>query len=103
MQETLAATEGIFAELSSVLPLLAINKLRAEGTIAAGDSVVAIVTASGLKDLDRSATSPEASRRVEGSFDDVMRFLRETCAFDPAEPPAPSQLVRSDAVQSSDP
>ena len=54
MQEELAATEGIFAELSSVMPLLAIEKLRAEGTIAAGDTVVAVVTASGLKDLDRS-------------------------------------------------
>ena len=86
MQETLAATEGIFAELSSVMPLLAIDKLRAEGTIAGGDSVVAIATASGLKDVDRSATSPESSRGVAGSFDDVMRFLRETCAFDPAEP-----------------
>ena len=84
MQETLAATEGIFGELSSVLPLLAIDKLRAEGTIAIGDSVVAIATASGLKDLDRSTTIAESSRGVEGSFDDVMRFLRETCAFEPA-------------------
>ncbi|MFH1340427.1 MAG: threonine synthase [Pseudomonadota bacterium] len=54
MQEYLARSEGIFAELASVTPLLAIARLRREGVIAAEDRVVAIVTASGLKDLDRS-------------------------------------------------
>lgn len=86
MQEDLAATEGLLAELSSVMPLLAIEKLRAEGTVAAGDTVVAIATASGLKDLDRSTSDIESSRGVEGSFDDVVRFLRKTYAFDPADP-----------------
>lgn len=54
MQERLAASEGIFAELTSVTPLLAIARLRRDGVIAPADRVVAVVTASGLKDLDRS-------------------------------------------------
>ncbi|MCV9937331.1 threonine synthase [Boseaceae bacterium BT-24-1] len=54
MQERLARDEGIFAELASVTPLLALARLREAGVIAADDHVVAVVTASGLKDLDRS-------------------------------------------------
>ncbi|BCH21607.1 threonine synthase [Mesorhizobium sp. L-8-3] len=58
MQERLARDEGIFAELASVTPLLAIARLRGEGVIAAKDRVVAVATASGLKDLDRSVGNP---------------------------------------------
>ncbi len=58
MQERLARDEGIFAELASVTPLLAIERLRREGVIAVNDRVVAIATASGLKDLDRSVGGP---------------------------------------------
>jgi len=54
MQERLARDEGVFAELASVTPLLAIARLREGGVIAPDDHVVAVVTASGLKDLDRS-------------------------------------------------
>lgn len=58
MQEHLARDEGIFAELASVTPLLALARLREDGVIAPDDHVVAVVTASGLKDLDRSAGQP---------------------------------------------
>ena len=59
MQSLLARREGIFAELASVTPLMAIRTLADRGLIATRDSVVAVVTAGGLKDLDRSAP-PEA-------------------------------------------
>lgn len=54
MQERLACSEGVFAELASVTPLIAVTRLRRGGVIARKDRVVAVVTASGLKDLDRS-------------------------------------------------
>ncbi|MGN6535992.1 MAG: threonine synthase, partial [Mesorhizobium sp.] len=54
MQERLARGEGIFAELASVTSLIAVARLRREGVIAGSDRVVAVATASGLKDLDRS-------------------------------------------------
>lgn len=54
MQERLASSEGIFAELASVTPLVAVAQLCRDGIIARDDRVVAIATASGLKDLDRS-------------------------------------------------
>jgi len=59
LQQQLAASEGIFAELASVTPLAAIGTLTRQGVIGASDRVVAIVTASGLKDLDRSTASED--------------------------------------------
>jgi threonine synthase len=74
MQETLARSEGVFAELASVTPLIAIARLRREGVIDARDRVVAVVTASGLKDLDRSADAP-AENAVFQTTDDAWRWL----------------------------
>jgi threonine synthase len=54
LQEQLALTEGIFAELASVTPFAAIESLRKKNVMTPKDRVVAIVTASGLKDIDRS-------------------------------------------------
>ena len=74
MQERLAASEGIFAELTSVTPLLAIARLRREGVIAPEERVVAVVTASGLKDLDRSV-SRAADHTVFQSTGDAWEWL----------------------------
>jgi threonine synthase len=59
-QETLASDEGILAELSAIMPLAAIAKASRHGVIGPKESVVAVVTASGLKDLDRSANEAPA-------------------------------------------
>nr|WP_306030711.1 pyridoxal-phosphate dependent enzyme [Stappia sp. MMSF_3263] len=53
-QEQLSLDEGLFAELASVAPFAAIEFLRTRNVITQRDRVVAIVTASGLKDIDRS-------------------------------------------------
>lgn len=53
-QEVLAAEEGVFAELASVTPFAAIAAMRENGLMTADASVVAVVTASGLKDVDLS-------------------------------------------------
>lgn len=74
MQERLARDEGIFAELASVTPLMAISTLKDQGVIAATDRVVAVVTASGLKDLDRSAGSNEHDQ-VFQTTEDTWRWL----------------------------
>lgn len=54
LQTRLARSEGIYAELSSVTPLMAISQLRRSGVLLPQDKVVAVVTASGLKDTDIS-------------------------------------------------
>ncbi|MNE62263.1 Threonine synthase [compost metagenome] len=58
-QERIAGTEGTFLELSSAMPIAAIAAARRQGTINSNETVVAVVTASGLKDIDRSDTAEE--------------------------------------------
>jgi threonine synthase len=72
LQEDLAALDGIFAELSSVTPLAAVSVLRRNGTIGADDTVVAIATASGLKDIELS----RPHKALEAVFDDAEQALR---------------------------
>jgi threonine synthase len=74
MQTELARSEGILAELASVTPLMAIKLLSERGVISTDDKVVAVVTAGGLKDLDRS-TSPDASFETYGATEDAWQWL----------------------------
>jgi threonine synthase len=76
-QEQLAMREGIFAELASVTPLSAIASLRKRGVIEEKDKVVAIVTASGLKDIDRSMGGAEASLSFS-NVQDALAALKST-------------------------
>lgn len=76
LQEQLAASEGIFAELASVTPLAAIMSLRRQGVIEPLDRVVGIITASGLKDLDRS-TGPAQGQQAFRSVAEAWEYLRQ--------------------------
>ncbi len=70
LQEKIAATEGTFLELSSTMPIAAIAEVRRQGIIGGEETVVAIVTASGLKDLDKSASAgtPRPFREVSSAL-----------------------------------
>jgi len=76
LQKQLARSEGIFAELASVTPFAAIRDLRKREIISSNDNVVAIVTASGLKDLDRSMESSEVIP-VFATTDDAWCWLED--------------------------
>lgn len=71
LQENVAATEGLFLELSSTIPIAAIREARQRNIIGRDETAVAVVTASGLKDTDRSA-SPE----TVSPFSDVEKALK---------------------------
>jgi threonine synthase len=73
-QEQLALAEGIFAELASVTPFAAIESLRKKNVMTPKDRVVAIVTASGLKDIDRSAPG-DSQHQVFDSVDQAWSDL----------------------------
>jgi threonine synthase len=75
----LARREGIFAEISAAATLPAIDGLRRDGTIADDASVVALLTAPGLKDAPTDA--PRAPR-VSGDLAEAMRVLKEHYGFD---------------------
>lgn len=62
MQSQLAKSEGVFAELSSVAALAAIGRLSECGQFSKNDTIVAITTSSGLKDLEFGGSA--AKRRM---------------------------------------
>ncbi|MDP9734791.1 UNVERIFIED_ORG: threonine synthase [Rhizobium sp. SORGH_AS260] len=72
LQEQVAATEGMFLELSSATCIAAIKTARRQGIIEKHESVVAVVTASGLKDVDRSSLTGSYK-----TFADVAAALGE--------------------------
>jgi threonine synthase len=76
MQRLLGASEGLFAEASSVPSLVVAARLRAQGIIRPEQSVVAILTSTGLKD-------PELAGQVYGDVPVVgpdLAALREALA-----------------------
>jgi threonine synthase len=78
---TLGAREGIWAERASAAPFAAIERLRASGTIAPDARVVALLTASGLKDSAVIETALPPAPVVKGGLGDVMRVLHDVYGF----------------------
>jgi threonine synthase len=81
MQKALAATEGIYAEASSVLSLIGIHKLRKSGEINAKDTVVAVLSATGLKDPDASQSYLPKVPLIEPTLQDLARTLDASYGF----------------------
>ena len=77
----LAGTEGIWAEPSSVAPFAAIERLRQSGTIAEDARVVALVTASGLKDATAMDGAAPQAPVVRGGLDEVLDALKQVYGF----------------------
>jgi threonine synthase len=77
----LAKAEGIWAEPSAVAPFVAIDRLRRQGTIREQERVVALVTASGLKDMMPIERTFLPAPVVSGGLDEVLRALHENYGF----------------------
>ncbi|MFD0387299.1 pyridoxal-phosphate dependent enzyme [Tistrella bauzanensis] len=74
-QADLARHEGIFGELSSMASIAAAGQLRQRGVIGPEESVVCIMTASGLKDIDQRPPQPATRHKLAGGLDEVLRLL----------------------------
>ena len=76
----LARREGLFVEASSAAAFAAVERLAAAGKFGRNDSVVAIATASGLKD---TASSPARKLPAAGTdLDGLRRALKQSYGFD---------------------
>lgn len=84
MQRLLAENEGVFAELSSVISLCTVRRLLEEGRIGSGETVVAFLTSSGLKDPETTARHLPAIPLVDPDVESVAAALRETYGFEVA-------------------
>ena len=81
-QRRLASGAGLFVETSSAAALAAVDRLTASATIAPDDTVVAVLTASGLKDPGTGVAQPVPAPLVSADLDTVLGALRETYRFD---------------------
>jgi threonine synthase len=81
-QAKLAATEGLYGEPSSLAALAAVERLRAGGVIDAGQTVVAVMTAGGLKDVapmaQRQGAVPVVPPDIEAAVDALRTAYRFT-------------------------
>ena len=82
MQLELAAEEGIYTEASSVLALAVAAKLRRRDVISPDESVVVILTSSGLKDPAVTAEALPAIPLIEESEDALARALASIYGFE---------------------
>jgi threonine synthase len=78
---TLGAREGIWPEPASAAPFAAIERLRAAGVIEPDARVVALLTASGLKDAAVIQQALPPAPVVRGDLGDVMKALRDVYGF----------------------
>jgi threonine synthase len=77
----LAAREGIWPEASSAAPFAAIERLRADGTIAPHERCVALLTASGLKDPGPIESALPEAPLVQGGLPELMTALKNSYGF----------------------
>jgi threonine synthase len=75
-QRRLAEEEGLYVEPASAGTIAAISQLRASGNIRASDSVVALLTASGLKDPDATASIQGELPTVSGDPGSIFSQLQ---------------------------
>jgi threonine synthase len=83
-QAKLGRVEGVYAEPSAVATLPAIAQLRANGTIAKDATVVALLTAAGLKDTAATERKLAPAPQIAGDIDAAVRALKDSYGFDAA-------------------
>jgi threonine synthase len=72
----IAATEGVFCEPASAASVAGVMKLRQQGKLCEGDTVVCTLTGHGLKDADTAISVSVQPKTVRATREDVARFLR---------------------------
>jgi threonine synthase len=81
MQLTLARSEGLYAEASSIAALAAAVRLRREDFIKEHERVVVVLTASGLKDPGTTAKALPSVPVIEPRLDALAAALRTAYRF----------------------
>ncbi|MFC4456273.1 threonine synthase [Deinococcus sonorensis] len=71
----LIAREGVFCEPASATPVAGLLKLKREGRLTPGQTVVAILTGNGLKDPNAAMRAVEAPKGIEASLDRVLEAI----------------------------
>ncbi|OYR58306.1 threonine synthase [Halorubrum halodurans] len=71
-ESLLGRTEGIYAEPAGAAPVAGLRKAREAGIVEAGDSVVVVVTGTGLKDTRSAMRAGGEVTAIDPAIDDVV-------------------------------
>jgi threonine synthase len=80
-QQTMASSEGLFLEPSSATGLAAVEQLAQAGRIGAGETVVSLLTAGGLKDPATTAAWQSGMLALPGDLNEAMAVLKAAKVF----------------------
>jgi threonine synthase len=83
MQRELAESEGIYAEMSSVISLCVARRMVEEGQIDSDDVVVAFLTSGGLKDPEATARHLPPIPLIEPNLEALRSALESSYGFSP--------------------
>ena len=81
MQKALAAKEGLYNEMSSVLSLAVIKKLVAERVIAEDEVVVALLTSAGIKDPEITAKYMPEIPLIKPDLESLRKALQQEYGY----------------------
>ena len=76
-QAQLATQEGVYVEPAAAAPAAALENLRRHGIIGPADSVVLLLTASGLKDPETASRALGEIPRAKEDFQSVLHILKQ--------------------------
>jgi threonine synthase len=74
-QSRLAAKEGLYIEPSSTATFVAVERLKHDGVLRADDTIVTLLTASGLKDTAVTAKYQDDPILMPADFDEAIQAL----------------------------
>jgi threonine synthase len=73
----IAASEGLYVETAAAATVVASRRLRQEGLIHAGDSVVCLLTATGLKEAPSMGSSNNPVIDVPADLDEMLAIVHQ--------------------------
>ncbi|MFA4874899.1 MAG: threonine synthase, partial [bacterium] len=68
---------GVFAEPAAAASIAGLKRLVAQGTIKSDETIVALITGSGLKDVPAAMQAVKIPAAIKPTLDAVKRALRE--------------------------
>ena len=75
LQKILGRKVGIYSEAAAVASVLGIERLKEEGELKEGETVVAISTSSGLKDTKMTGEGIENVPVVDSKIESILKYI----------------------------
>jgi threonine synthase len=75
LQQTVGEKVGIYAEAAAIASILGVERLKEEGEIKEGETVVSISTSSGLKDAKMTGERMGDVPVVDAKIESILKYI----------------------------